>query len=50
MPLMIKNTSVRYLDCNAAVIAKVLRLMNSTLFREEIVHFFSCLLNMNTKT
>ena len=40
MPLMIKkNTSVRCLDCNAEVSAKLLRLMISTHGRDEIVHF-----------
>ena len=50
MPFMIKNTSVRCLDCNAEVSTKLLRLMTSTLGRDEEVQFFSCLLNMNTKT
>ena len=43
MPFMIKkNTSVtsRCLDCNAEVSAKLLRLMISTLGRDEEVHFF----------
>ena len=35
-----KNTSVRCLDCNAEVSAKLLRLMISTLGRDEEVHFF----------
>ena len=35
-----KTTSVRCLDCNAEVSAKVLRLMVSTLGRDETVHFF----------
>ena len=35
-----KKTSVRSLDCNAEVSAKVLRLMMSTLRRDETVHFF----------
>ena len=34
------TTSVRSLDCNAEVSAKVLRLMMSTLGRDETVHFF----------
>ena len=48
--LIMKNTSVRCLDCNAEVIcsAKVLSLMMSTLGRDETGHYFSCLLNMNT--
>ena len=40
MPFMIKNTSVRCLDCNAEVSAKLLRLMISTLGRDEEVQFF----------
>ena len=50
VPLMMKNTSVRCLGCNADVTcsAKVLSLMMSTLGRDETVHFFS-LFNMNTK-
>ena len=42
MPLMMKNTSVRCLGCNADVTcsAKVLSLMMSTLGRDETVHFF----------
>ena len=43
------ETSVRCLDCNAKVSAKVLSLMMSTLGRNETVHIF-LLLNMNTKT
>ena len=35
-----KNTSVRCLDCNAEVHAKLLRLVISTLGRDEEVHFF----------
>ena len=35
-----KILSVRCLDCNAEVSAKVLRLMISTHGRDEIVHFF----------
>ena len=35
-----KNTSVRCLDCNAEVRAKLLRLMISTLGRDEEVQFF----------
>ena len=35
-----KKTSVRCLDCKAEVSAKVLRLMMSTLGRDETVHFF----------
>ena len=35
-----KNISVRCLDCNAEVSAKLLRLMFSTLGRDEEVHFF----------
>ena len=34
-----KTTSVRCLDCKAEVSAKVLRLMMSTLGRDETVHF-----------
>ena len=34
------KTSVRCLDCNAEVSAKVLRLMMSTLGRNETVHIF----------
>ena len=49
MPLMIKSTSIRCLDCNAEVSAEMLRLMKSTFGRDEQV-FFSFLLNMNTKT
>ena len=43
MPLMMKNTSVRCLGCNADVThsAKVLSLMMSTLGRDETVLFFS---------
>ena len=42
VPLMMKNTSVRFLGCNADVTcsAKVLSLMMSTLGRDETVHFF----------
>ena len=42
VPLMMKNTSVRCLGCNADVTcsAKVLSLMMSTLGRDETVHSF----------
>ena len=42
MPLMMTNTSVRCLDCDAEVTcsAKVLSLMMSTLGRDETVLFF----------
>ena len=42
-----KNRRGRCLDCNAEVSAKKLRLIMSTLGRDEIAHFFSFLLNMN---
>ena len=46
-----KKTSVRCLDCNAEVSAIVLRLIMSTLGRDETVHFFFSLkININTKT
>ena len=49
-----KKTNVRCHDCNAEVSAKVLRLLMSTLGRDDTVrvHFFrlTFLLNMNTKT
>ena len=35
-----KKNSVRSLDCNTEVSANVLRLMMSTLGRDETVHFF----------
>ena len=38
--MMKKTTSVRCLDCNADVSAIVLRLIMSTLGRDETVHFF----------
>ena len=43
VPLMMRNTSIRCLGCNADVTcsAKVLSLMMSTLGRDETVHFFS---------
>ena len=47
---LIKKPSVRCLDCYAEVSAKVLRLMISTLGRDETVYFFCFLLNMSTKT
>ena len=42
MPLMMKNTSVRCLGCNADMTrsAKVLTLMMSTLGKDETVLFF----------
>ena len=44
-----KNISFWCLDCNAEVSVKVLKLMMSAHGRDETLHLFSFLLNMNSK-